>query len=236
MVQVTVTMDTLDLRNANSSPVRGRHVDNLQGLLAGTGSPAFAPGPIDGVAGPRTRAAVVGFQSANGLDADAIVGPRTWGALIPFASVGGSGFGTDPVAGAGTGRGLHTELRLGAHAGFDRVVFEFRDTLPGFDVRYVDPPIIQDGSGEPIAVDGSAFVQIRMEPATGFDFDTGTPSYNGPGRISGAGAGLAVVREVVRSGDFEGVLTWVVGLGRRVGFQVATLSGPSRLVVDFQTS
>lgn len=235
MVQVTVTLDTLDLRNANSSPVSGRHVDNLQGLLAGTRSAAFAPGPIDGVAGPRTRAAVVGFQSANGLGADAIVGPRTWGALIPFGAVGGSGFGTDPVTGSGTGRGLLAEVRLGAHNGFDRVVFQFRDTLPGFHVRYVDPPIIQDGSGEPIPVDGSAFVQVRMEPASGFDFDTGTPAYTGPDRISGASAGLAVVREVVRSGDFEGVLGWVVGLGRRVGFQVTTLSGPSRLVVDFQT-
>ena len=85
-------------------------------------------------------------------------------------------------------------------------------------------------------MDGSAFVQVRMEPATGFDFDTGTPSYTGPNRISGASAGLTVVREVVSIGDFEGILTWAVGLSGTVGFKVATLAGPSRLVVDFQTT
>lgn len=233
MVQVTVTMDTLDLRGAEGRPVQGRHVDNLQGLLTGARSPAFDPGPIDGLAGARTRAAVVAFQSANGLAADAVVGPATWRALIAFAAPGlPSGFGTAPVTGSGTGFGLLTAVRLGAHPGFDRVVFEFRAALPGFDVRYVDPPIVADGSGEPVPVEGSAFLQVRMEPASGFDLDAGVPVFTGPDRIGGASAGTAAVREVVRTGDFEAVLTWVVGIGSRAGFRVTTLPAPSRLVID----
>ncbi len=86
MAQVTVNMDTIDLRKADNSPVTGKHVDNLQGLLKATRKPNQDPGPIDGKGGPKTKAAVVAFQGANGLDKDGIVGPLTWGKLIPFAS------------------------------------------------------------------------------------------------------------------------------------------------------
>lgn len=84
MSSVTVNMDFIDLRNAQSTLVIGRHVDNLQGLLAGTRKGAWDPGPIDGLGGPRTKAAVIAFQGANFLAQDAIVGPLTWGKLIPF--------------------------------------------------------------------------------------------------------------------------------------------------------
>ena len=85
MAQITVSLDTIDLRSANEVLVRGRHVDNLQGLLAGTRIPEFSPGPIDGLGGARTLTAVIAFQSAEGLVVDAIVGPRTWSALVPFS-------------------------------------------------------------------------------------------------------------------------------------------------------
>lgn len=84
MASVSVNMDQLDLREAESVLVTGRHVDNLQGLLIGTRRADWDPGPIDGLGGPRTRAAVLAFQGANSLAQDAIVGPRTWGALIRF--------------------------------------------------------------------------------------------------------------------------------------------------------
>jgi peptidoglycan hydrolase-like protein with peptidoglycan-binding domain len=82
MVEVTVDMDVIDLRDANNQLVRGSQVDNLQGLLKGTRNPAWDPGPIDGLGGPRTRTAVLAFQEDNTLDPDAIVGPLTWGELI----------------------------------------------------------------------------------------------------------------------------------------------------------
>jgi uncharacterized protein (TIGR02594 family) len=46
----------------------------LQADLVAAG---FDPGAIDGVAGPRTAAALRAFQEANGLRADGIAGPRT---------------------------------------------------------------------------------------------------------------------------------------------------------------
>jgi peptidoglycan hydrolase-like protein with peptidoglycan-binding domain len=41
----------------------------------------FSPGAIDGVAGPKTKAAIKAFQTANGLAADGVVGPKTQAAL-----------------------------------------------------------------------------------------------------------------------------------------------------------
>src|SRR5262245_56764218 len=42
----------------------------------------FDPGPIDGIRGQMTVAAVKAFQAANGLAVDGIVGPRTSAALF----------------------------------------------------------------------------------------------------------------------------------------------------------
>jgi peptidoglycan hydrolase-like protein with peptidoglycan-binding domain len=84
MSSVRVNMDFVDLRDVPSALVLGRHVDNLQGLLKGTRNQAWDPGPIDGLGGPRTKAAVLAFQGDNALAPDAIVGPLTWGRLIPF--------------------------------------------------------------------------------------------------------------------------------------------------------
>ncbi|HEX6312897.1 MAG TPA: hypothetical protein VF152_14885 [Acidimicrobiia bacterium] len=123
------------------------------------------------------------------------------------------------------------DVRVAGHECFDRVVFEFRDPgAPGYEVSYVPGPIVMDGSGEPVAVEGSAFLQIRMPYATGFDFETSTPSYTGPTRFTPADT--TQVREVVRTGDFEAILTWVVGLDEERPFQVFTLEDPNRLVVD----
>lgn len=148
------------------------------------------------------------------------------------------GAGTEPVTGTveQTQWALLERVAVARHEGYDRVVFQFRNARPGYRVAYVEAPLREDGSGNTVEVAGSAFVLVRMEPASGFDLETaeGVLVYKGPRRIAGSEAGTSVVREVVRTGDFEAVLSWAIGLDDTVDFRVLTLDGPPRLVVDFR--
>lgn len=58
---------------------RGPTVSDLQKRLKAQG---FDPGPLDGIFGTKTDAAVRAFQRAKKLTVDGIVGPKTWGALL----------------------------------------------------------------------------------------------------------------------------------------------------------
>ena len=143
--------------------------------------------------------------------------------------------GTDPVTAPAeiSETALLERVAVAGHEGYDRVVFQFRNGLPGYRVEYVDPPLREDGSGNVVDLEGNAFLVVRMEPASGFDLTVpeGKLIYTGPRRI--AGETTTVVRELVRTGDFEAVLTWAIGLEERVPFRVLTLDDPARLVVDF---
>ena len=66
------------IRPVLRSGSRGAWVLDLQDQLAGLG---YTLGRKDEKFGPRTLAAVVAFQTENGLTADGIVGDRTWQAL-----------------------------------------------------------------------------------------------------------------------------------------------------------
>lgn len=67
-----------DARSTLRTGDLGAEVEDLQRALARHG---FSPGDIDGSFGPATRAAVVRFQRAKGLEADGVVGANTWRAL-----------------------------------------------------------------------------------------------------------------------------------------------------------
>ena len=144
---------------------------------------------------------------------------------------GGTDTVTRPAAIAETA--LLERVAVAGHDGYDRVVFQFRNGLPGYRVEYVEPPLREDGSGNLVKLAGEAFLVVRMEPASGFDLTVpeGELIYTGPRRITPDRT--SVLREVVRTGDFEAVLTWAVGLEARVPFRVLTLDDPFRIVVDF---
>jgi peptidoglycan hydrolase-like protein with peptidoglycan-binding domain len=56
----------------------GPEVEYLQRQLQTAG---FFEGTVDGVFDARTKAAVMAFQRARGLEVDGVAGPRTWAAL-----------------------------------------------------------------------------------------------------------------------------------------------------------
>jgi len=82
-------------------------VRSLQRHLDGGG---YAPGPVDGLFGPRTEHAVERFQSAHGLRVDGIAGPVTLAALRTPSSILNLGAGY-VGGGAREVRGLQRELR-----------------------------------------------------------------------------------------------------------------------------
>jgi hypothetical protein len=123
------------------------------------------------------------------------------------------------------------DVRAGRHPGFDRVVFEFRGAVPEHRVDYVDQ-LVQDGSGNPVAVAGAADLEVVFEGANAHDLDGGTPTVS-PRRFS---PGLPAVKELAQVGDFEAVVSYGIGVDRERPITVSTLSGPSRLVVDVSTS
>jgi hypothetical protein len=143
------------------------------------------------------------------------------------------GAGTHPVSAAAKNRttALMTAVRVARHEGYDRVVFQFRDALPGYDVRYVSRPVRQDASGKVVSVRGAYVLRIRMSHALDADLSKpGAPrTYTGPTRISPTTPEIA---QLVRTGAFEGVLTWHIGVRDRVDFRVMTLHNPARIVVD----
>ena len=125
-------------------------------------------------------------------------------------------------------------VRAAPHPGYDRVVFEFQNGVPGYDVRYAEPPILADGSGEEVAVGGGAALVVRMEPALDADLtqESAPRTYTGPTRFSPS---TSAVVELVRTGGFEAVLTWAVGVDEKRPFRVSRLESPARIVIDISS-
>jgi len=119
-----------------------------------------------------------------------------------------------------------TDTRLGTHAGYDRIVFEFAGTKrPRLTVDVASPPFDQDASGLPVNVAGSAFLKLRLYDASGY------PTYTGPDSFS---PGYPNLVALVNTGDYEGYVTWIAGLRGSACYRISTLSGPTRIVIDVQ--
>ena len=130
-------------------------------------------------------------------------------------------------------------VELGDHEGYERVVFTFdgAEALPSWRVEYVDE-VRQSGSGNPVEVAGSAYLNVTLSGATGVDLSGEQPEevYTGPDRLSGSDAALSAVQEVVEAGDFEATMSWAIGVDEQRPFRAFTLTDPARLVVDVVTS
>ena len=123
-------------------------------------------------------------------------------------------------------------IRVSHGDGVDRVTFQFDGSgRPASAVGYVARPVA-DGSGEAVAVQGAASLKVRLEPSSMTDLRGSSPiaTYTGPDRVTGDSR---VVTEVVKGGDFEGVVTWFVGVRRRAPFRIRVLtSTPSELTIE----
>jgi len=144
--------------------------------------------------------------------------------------------GTHASATTPTKTMLLTLVRTGADRCTDRVTFIFRPAggeTPGYRVQYrpAAQAQTQDASGKHIAIAGKAFLVVRLEPAATADLSGSRPenTYTGSSRLEPPG--MRAVREVVKTGDFEGVLTWVIGLSSERPFTVTSSASPTSLTV-----
>jgi hypothetical protein len=131
---------------------------------------------------------------------------------------------------ATTNRAQITDVRVGTHDGYDRVVFEFASGVPQTVIKAVLPPFYADPSGLPIDVTGTAFLQVVMTGGTKVSPAGGT-TYGGPTNFEPDFDQLA---QLIEGGDFEAVSTWYLGLKGGGCLRVLTLADPSRLVIDIE--
>ena len=73
-----------------------------------------------------------------------------------------------------------------------------------------------------------AFAGPVMTPAAAHN-DHNDPTFPGPPPSI---SNLAALRDLADAGDFEGVLTWGIGVAARTPFRVLRLSNPSRIAID----
>ena len=102
----------------------------------------------------------------------------------------------------------------------------------GYDVSYQpgDTAKIEDGSGNPVEIAGNAFLVVKLTPAmtAKIDGDQVTKTYTGPNRLPPVAG--SNVRDVVKTGDFEAVVTWAIGLDKKRPF--TTDASESQLAVE----
>ncbi|MRG94129.1 AMIN-like domain-containing (lipo)protein [Polyangium spumosum] len=119
-------------------------------------------------------------------------------------------------------------VRSARHAGFDRVVFEFSGhALPGYRIEYIDKPVRRCGTGDVVEMAGQGWLKVRMTPARAHD-EAGRPTVgSSPERPK-----LPVLLELSPTCDFEGELSFVLGVAKPNRYRVLELREPPRLVVD----
>lgn len=136
-------------------------------------------------------------------------------------------FGTEPVERARPARPAPelVSVATSERDGYDRVVFTFEGPLPGYQVRYV--PRVTDAGGRRLPVAGAAFLEVVFEPARAHGPD-GRPTFP-DGTLT---PGSPALRQVRFAGDFEGQVSFGLGVAARGGFRVSELRNPARVAVD----
>ena len=107
----------------------------------------------------------------------------------------------------------------------DRVTFGFTNGLPAdVVVEWVDR-LRYDGSGLPVRVAGTKVLMVVFNGATSHD-------QNGATTRTRTAYALPNVITSVGAGDFEGTVTFGLGVQKRTSYTVTKLHNPDRVVVD----
>ncbi len=125
------------------------------------------------------------------------------------------------------------EVKIEAEDGSEKVEFRFEpedspEVAPQHFVRFVDQ-LVTAGEGAPVDVAGEAFLEVSFM-ARGVDLSGPDVEliYTGPKEFT---PGLSTVLEVEQTGDFEGLVSWGIGLSREACFVLEARG--DRLILEF---
>ncbi|MGW0391014.1 AMIN-like domain-containing (lipo)protein [Streptomyces sp. NPDC003042] len=122
---------------------------------------------------------------------------------------------------------LVVNARWGGHCTFDRIVIDLQGYVPGYTVTPVSQ-LVYDGSGKPVPLAGSHFLEIRLNPAAAHNED-GQSVYQGPHLQK---IYLSKLKGLALTGDFEGYVTFGAAFDTKPYYNTFVLHSPERLVVD----
>jgi hypothetical protein len=119
-----------------------------------------------------------------------------------------------------------TAIRTGQHDGYDRVVFQFSGKLPGYAVERVNA-VYHDPKGDQVPLAGQSYLRVVFRGAVcqqPLHHTCTVPTVLTPY--------YPELLTVSAAGEFEGVLSFGVGLAAQGGYHVFTAADPARLVID----
>ncbi len=200
---------------------------------AATDAGSARSGTPSTVAVPPTTSAPTGASLVGGTDPPPSTTSRA-SRRTTGGPTGVSGADTGPKSSSvHQGYPVIVGTRMGGHPGYTRYVFDFVNAdpeghsplgsaRPGWDVRYVPlAEAVQDGSGDPPPVGGAVYLRIRFDGAAAH-YDDGTPSIS---------YGVDAHAPLGFGGDFEGHVTWFMGMDHEQPFRVSFVEN-NKVVVD----
>jgi hypothetical protein len=146
----------------------------------------------------------------------------------PFVCVSGpttiTNQGTQPVE-------LISAVRTGTHPGNDRITIEFKAGVAGTTIQVIpqtSSKFVMDASGAPVTLAGKYGLLIRIRGADNHTAYSGSTDIKSPT--------FPEILEARKTGDFEGVVQWGVGLASSACYQATIITNPTRLVIDIRNS
>lgn len=189
----------------------------LISILTAACGPSLAPSAD---VSPSAAADPGGIASGPRISNPPITPPTPPGTNLPA-------FACADASGGKTGVANTIAARVGEQQGYDRFVLQFDPIVPTYTVKRQSTAVFPLGaSGQSVTLAGSAGVLVTAHSAQGTTTFTGstdvaTPTYK-------------VLKEARQTQDFEGYVSWGLGISQPSCMRVFVLGNPARLVIDFQ--
>lgn len=135
-----------------------------------------------------------------------------------------AGFATGTVAGGAVASSTVTTVRVGQHAGYDRIVIEFAGGVPVYEVStQAGATFTRSPRGDQVTLEGTSGVLIKLHSVVNWT------SYTAPTTFH---PGYPYLRQALLVENYEGYQQWALGVQGTAYIRVTTLGSPSRLVID----